>query len=335
MGYFLDGMPSGAIKYNGKSEYYMIRYAFESLNESEFEALTVDICQYLFGAGVHTFAVGRDGGRDSYFDGTAENYPSTASPWKGRIIIQAKHTSDIGASCSDNNFSVNKTSVLKHEISRIKTIMQSEHLDGYLVVTNRKLTGGAHIKIKTLISAELNLSQVDIVGIEDLSRYVDIIPGLIKKFRLTRFAVPDVFYEEDIRDVIVMFKSKTDWINIPPIQEEENLDYTDKEKKNLLNNVDESYFDEIKEHSLKHFAGITKFLQDPINSQYLENYLNTAADLRSYVVANQGTCSFVDILETIIKNIMGESGTDIFRARALVRVFVHYMYWNCDLGRKE
>ena len=62
----------GAVKYYGQSEYNMIRYAFESLNESVFEALTVDICQYLFGAGVHAFAPGRDGGRDSYFDGTAE-----------------------------------------------------------------------------------------------------------------------------------------------------------------------------------------------------------------------------------------------------------------------
>lgn len=325
----------GAGKYYGQSEYNMIRYAFESLNESVFEALTVDICQYLFGAGVHAFAPGRDGGRDSYFDGTAEKYPSAAHPWRGRIIIQAKHTSSIGASCSDNDFSENKTSILKQEISRMQTVMQSEPLDGYLVVTNRKLTGGAHSKIKTLLSAELNLSQVDIIGIEDLSRYVDLIPGLIKKFRLTRFAVPDVFYEKDIRDVIVMFKSKTDWINTPPVPEEGSLDYTDKEKKNLLNNVDESYFCEIKEHSLKHFAGITKFLQDPINSQYLENYLNTAADLRSYVVAHQDGYPFVEILESIIKNIVGESGTDIFRARALVRVFVHYMYWNFDLGIKE
>ena len=49
-------MPTGAVKYYGQSEYDMIRYAFESLNESEFEVLTVDICQYLFGAGVHSFA---------------------------------------------------------------------------------------------------------------------------------------------------------------------------------------------------------------------------------------------------------------------------------------
>ena len=313
----------------------MIRYAFESLNACDFEALTVDVCQYLFGAGVHAFASGRDGGRDSYFDGTAEKYPSTANPWKGRIIIQAKHTSIIEASCSDNDFSVNKSSVLKQEIVRIQEIMKSEHLDGYLVVTNRKLTGGAHSKIKSLLSTELHLSQIDIIGIEDLSRYVDLVPKTIKKFRLTRFAVPDVFYEKDIQDVIVMFKSKIDWINTPPITEDGSLDYTDKEKKNLLNNVNDSYFSEIKEHSLKYFADITKFLQDPINSQYLENYLNTAADLRSYVVAHQDAYSFVEILETIITNIVGESGSDIFRVRSLVRVFVHYMYWNCDLGRKE
>lgn len=313
----------------------MIRYAFESLSESAFEALTVDICQYLFGLGVHSFAEGRDGGRDSYFDGTAEKYPSSANSWCGRIIIQAKHTSTIGASCSDNDFSENKSSVLKQEIARIQEIMKSEHLDGYLVVTNRKLTGVAHSKIKNLLFVELNLTQVDIIGIEDLSRYVDLLPYTIKKYQLTRFIIPDVFYEKDIRDVIVMFKSKTDWINTPPVPDDGSLDYTDKEKKNLLNNVDETYFSEIKGHSLKHFASITKFLQDPINSQYLESYLNTTADLRSYVVAHQSTFSFVEILETVIKNIVGESGTDIFIARAMVRVFVHYMYWNCDLGRKE
>ena len=74
----------GAGKYYGKSEYNMIRYAFESLNESVFEALTVDICQYLFGAGVHAFAPGRDGGRDSYFDGRQRN--TLLQPILGEVV---------------------------------------------------------------------------------------------------------------------------------------------------------------------------------------------------------------------------------------------------------
>lgn len=313
----------------------MARYDFESLNEAEFEALVVDICQNLFGYGVHAFASGRDKGRDSYFDGTATNYPSSSSPWSGRIIIQAKHTKTNGASCSDNDFSENESSVLKTEIRRIKEIMKSEHIDGYIVFTNRKMTGGAHPKMTKLLADQLKLSQVDVRGKEDLDRYIDENQHWVKKYKLTRFQMPDVFYEKDIRDVIVMFKKKTNWISTPPIPSDDSFDYTDKEKKNVLNSVDETYFSEIKEHSLKYFAGIEKFLHDPINSDCLANYLNTVADLRSYVVAHRGSYSFVDMLETIIHNITGDEGTEIFRVRALVRVFVHYMYWNCDLGRKE
>lgn len=41
-------------------------------------------------------------------------------------------------------------------------------------------------------------------------------------------------------------------------------------------------------------------------------------------------------MEFIIDTITGaDTDSDVFRVRALVRVFVHYMYWNCDIGRKE
>lgn len=314
----------------------MAKYSFESLNEDDFETMIVDLSKKLFGAGIHAFAAGRDSGRDAYFNGTAERFPSTASPWYGHIIIQAKHTSSTGASCSDNEFSENKTSVLKKEIRRIQEIMKSEHLDGYLLITNRKITGGTHQKIIKLLTEELKISQVDILGLEDLEKLIDDYPYFIKKYRLTRFQVPDVFYEKDIRDVINMFKHKTNWVSTPPIREDDSLDYINKEKKNALNNIDTAYFSEIKEHSLKHFANIDKFLHDPINAVFLENFLNTTADLRSYVEVHRDAYPFKDILETIIKNIIGdEVGTDIFRARALVRVFVHYMYWSCDLGRKD
>ena len=42
------------------------------------------------------------------------------------------------------------------------------------------------------------------------------------------------------------------------------------------------------------------------------------------------------MLEAIIENIIGaDSQSDVFKERMMVRVFVHYMYWNCDIGRKQ
>jgi len=69
-----------------------MKYAYEDLGDEQFEKLVVFLCQRLLGIGVQGFAKGPDGGRDAKFVGTAELHPSTAAPWEGITIIQAKHT---------------------------------------------------------------------------------------------------------------------------------------------------------------------------------------------------------------------------------------------------
>ena len=114
-----------------------------------------------------------------------------------------------------------------------------------------------------------------------------------------------------------------------------NILYIDKELKNALNNVDDAYFKDIKDYSLKYFRDIDRFLHDPINSEYLVMYLNTIADLRAYILRNEASYTFVQLLESIIEQIVGvDCKQDIHKVRALVRVFVHFMYWNCDIGKK-
>ncbi len=62
-----------------------MKYAYEDLSPEQFETLVVLICKVLLGAGVQGFAKGPDGGRDAKFVGTAQLYPSTASPWSGPV----------------------------------------------------------------------------------------------------------------------------------------------------------------------------------------------------------------------------------------------------------
>ncbi len=52
------------------------------LNTDQFEQIVVAIGQHLFGAGLMGFASGKDAGRDAKFIGTAQEYPSRASPWR-------------------------------------------------------------------------------------------------------------------------------------------------------------------------------------------------------------------------------------------------------------
>ena len=289
----------------------MIRYDFDQLSEDAFEALVIDLCNDLLGIGVQSFTKGPDGGKDGFFTGTAQTYPSKTSPWRGDFIIQAKHTTDIGASCADNDFFSNQTSVVNKEIKRLieRRTNNGQNFDCYLIFTNRKLPGAAHTEIKNHLQNKLGIQNADVHGIEYLTRLVEMKPELVKKFGLLKNLLPDQFYEKDIRDVIVQ---------------------------NALNQVSDYYFSEINSHSLKYFNLIDSFLKDPRNSAYLLKYENTVSDIRGFIQKNIANYSFMDLLEAIADNIAGADPiTDIHRVRKLCRVFVHYMYYNCDIGRKE
>lgn len=97
------------------------------INDDQFEKIVVAIGQRLFGAGLIGFAKGKDGGRDAKFHGTAERYPSSAEPWTGCTIIQAKHTNAINAAFSDLDFCnfKRRTGIVFEELPRIKTLVAS------------------------------------------------------------------------------------------------------------------------------------------------------------------------------------------------------------------
>lgn len=81
-----------------------MKYAYEELSPEQFETLVVLLCQRLLGISVQAFAKGPDGGRDAKFVGTAELFPSSAKPWMGTTIIQAKHTNGYNRNFSEPDF---------------------------------------------------------------------------------------------------------------------------------------------------------------------------------------------------------------------------------------
>lgn len=316
----------------------MIAYDFNHISEDDFERLVVDICSNLLGIGVHAFSKGRDGGKDGFFEGTAQSFPSSVNPWKGAFIIQAKHTTIPNASCSDNDFFRNRTSVLNQEINRLVELREKKDLrfDNYLLFTNRKLTGGTHSEIVKHLQDGLGIQTVDVLGTENLALYVEKYPELLKRYGIFTNMLPDRFHEKDIREVIVLFSQHTEWLDADPVPDDKPFVYTDKERKNTLNKVSEYYFSEIKSHSLVYFDMIDCFLRDPINREYRMKYLNTVSDIRGYIQRHINEYSFMDLLEMIADKIIGsDMAEEIFVVRKLVRVFVHYMYWNCDIGQKE
>ena len=101
---------------------------------------------------VQGFATGPDGGRDARFEGTAQLHPSVSEPWKGRVVIQAKHTNGLNKSFTESEFygATSKTSVVAGEMPRITSLKNSGELDHYMLFSNRRLPGNGESEIRRL-----------------------------------------------------------------------------------------------------------------------------------------------------------------------------------------
>lgn len=315
-------------------------YRLNLLTWQKFEKLVILICHEILGIASSTFSEGTDGGRDSRFHGTAQKFPSTVNPWSGLFIIQAKHTSNDNASCSDADFSSNsnKNSILVKEIEKLKELLKTEEFDNYILFTNRKLSGETNTTIIQWLQKELGIKNVSIKGKEDITTFLDSYPHIAEKMGIKDIDTQKIqFYEKDIRDVILMFNQEKDPINQILKEEDDSLVYIDKSEKNTLNNLSQDYFDNsIVEDSLQYFDKIDDFLKDFKNKKYLNFYNSTIKDLKNEIMVNRNKFEkFEEILEYLYKKIQNKHSEDLNQHRSLIRVFLHYMYWNCDIGKKQ
>src|SRR5262245_52055347 len=114
----------------------MPTYRLHELHDENFERLVIQICMQVLGMGTFSFAPGKDGGRDGRFNGTAHSFPSPKKPLSGKFVIQAKHTRNPAASCSDAAF----TQIIKAELPKVRKLARAGELQHYLLFTNRRLT---------------------------------------------------------------------------------------------------------------------------------------------------------------------------------------------------
>ena len=309
-------------------------YPYENLSDEEFENLVIRICKEILGIGCKTFSVGKDGAKDSWFRGKAQYYPSINEPWKGTFNIQAKHTKVYNASCSDNDFSVNKTSVLAQEINRLKVVKLITPFDNYLIFTPRKLSGGTHPTIVKMLQDGLNIQNAEIIGREELDTHLNDYPHIADQFGLYKFVSPLRFYEKELRDVIIVFAQQSQNISTEASDYIKSFDMIDKEKKNELNNLSKDYFEFLKNHSLQFFEDIKKFLIDPRNEKYTKMYANTVSDLQDAIIIERNRFNeFEHIIKHLVDYVVGNNEDKLKELRRIVRVFIHFMYFNCDIGK--
>lgn len=308
-------------------------YRLELLSEDKFENLINRICQEILGTGVISFSKGKDGGRDGKFTGTATMFPSKTSPWNGKIIIQAKHTDNPISSCSDSDFS--KT--INSEIEKIKALKNAGDIDCYILFTNRKYTGILGEALLKKIQTETGIDNVTIIGKESLNDlYIN--KSIIKEFSLDLHHIPFDFSEEEIKNIIIEFKTQ-----LPQIKQEIQVevekvkfdfDRIKIEEKNKKNNLSKEYFENsILNQSLQDFEKISSFLSDPRNDDLKEQYFDIATELRNVILIKRNNfAEFEEVFIYIYKKIC--DGEDI-RGKRHIYTLLHYMYYECLIGIKN
>lgn len=303
-----------------------MKYPLENLTDTEFENLVALICSEILGIGTVIFTDGKDGGRDAKFYGKANNFPSKSSPWDGKIVIQAKHTDKINASCSDSPFqTILKNSVIP-AINKLKTDKKIEY---YLLFTNRKLSGIQDAKIEDIFEEKTEIEN-RLIGLETIELWLKQYPSISKALNLNKLLLPLSFDENDLKEIINSF-SKIDKIkgDLPKIPKR------DIEKKNELNNLSKEYFSNVIKKNLIYLDQIRDFLMDPINWEYLNKYENTIDDINEEIIVHRGEFDKFDLIFNYLYKFIIENNPELKSNRSLVRLFLHYMYYNCDIGINE
>jgi len=294
----------------------------------QFEELVCSLGLRLFGASLTRFKPGRDGGRDARFEGTPTRWPSESNQEHGKYVLQCKHSSKVGSSCSDNDF---KTE-MKGETRKVRKLIIEKELSHYLVFTNRAKSAAEDQDFRTEFGRIKGLSKAWLIGGEHLhsllNEHLDIWERYEEEVRN-----PVRFNREDLIKVIHSFAVFIKRDNGQP--RADSLRHLKLEDKNEVNGLSAHYFSDLKRHSMPQFEQIRSFLENPRHERYLDLYRDTADDLRGRLrtmLFRSDVPSLEEGFERIRREFIA-TDNELSRKRRFVRIFLDYMYSNCDIGQ--
>lgn len=313
-----------------------MKFAYEDLSDEQFERLIVLLCQRLLGVAVQGFAKGPDGGRDAKFVGTAELHPSTAAPWVGTTIIQAKHTNGFNRNFSESDFfstsAVN--TVLGKEIPRIKKLRDAKQLDHYMLFANRRLAGNAETEIRAHIASECGIqaSSIYLCGLEQLDIWLKRFPEVAKEADLDPVDSPLIVSPDDLAEVVQALARQKD--SVLALLDDPPTPRVTYEHKNALNNMSADYAKAQRRKYLKETTQIRSFLAAPENLELMRMYESVVDEFQLKIIAKRKDYqTFDEVMEYLVDLLFNRD--PVLRQHAhkrLTRTVLFYMYWNCDIG---
>lgn len=305
---------------------------YHDLSDKDFERLVVAICSEILGAGVVPFCSGKDGGRDARFEGTAAHLPSPADPYKGKFIVQAKHTEDPVAKYSDTDFSGDsESSVLSKEFPSVATLVADGHLDHYFLFANRRMSGVAEDPIRKRTAVETGAKSVELFGIERMDMLLRKFKDALKMFGLEPMSMPLLVTSEALSEVILAIRS-----NHEPLEnafKPDELQRVTFSSKNVENGLTGDLAQFIGRNYVPFFADVKKFLARPGNEEVVEKYECVVEEFNEQITLHRRSYATFDDVLIKVRNLLFYRDGDLARHKKLTNLIVYYMYWNCDIGK--
>ena len=314
-----------------------MKFAYEDLSDGQFESLIVLLCQRLLGISVQGFSKGPDGGRDAKFVGTAELHPSTAAPWSGITIIQAKHTNGYNSSFSEPDFfsKASDKTVIGKEIPRIQKLRAAGQLDHYMLFANRRLAGNAETEIRNHLATRCDLpaSSIYLCGLEQLELWLKRFPEVATEADLDPIDSPLIVSPDDLAEVVqALARYQGDLANLLDDPPTARVSYREK---NALNQMSPEYAKALLRKYLKETAQIRAFLADPQNFELLRMYESVGDELQLKIIAKRKDFQSFDVLMEYLVDLLLKRDPVLRQQKRLTRAVLFYMYWNCDIGEVE
>lgn len=310
-----------------------MRIDYHDLSEKDFERLVVAICSEILGSGVVPFCSGPDGSRDARFEGTAADLPNSVDPHKGKFVAQAKHTESPVAKYSDNDFSGSaRSSVLSKECPGVRKLVMKGELDNFLLFTNRRMSGITEGPIIERIKRDTGTKVVELFGIERMDLLIRKHQAILKTFGMNLMHLPLLVTCDALAEVILAINENADTFEKAFVPEE--LERTSFKTKNRENGLSDDLANFIRKNYMPQFADVKKFLAKPESEAALGSYLAAAQEFEEQIVIHRKNYAEFDHVLTRIMGLLFARDSDLAKRKALTKLVIYYMYWNCDIGSK-
>lgn len=145
---------------------------------------------------------------------------------------------------------------------------------------------------------------------------------------------PYIDPEELVYIIDIFYKNTSDSIQGSPPKPKKR---TDLPTKNELNGMSDDYCESFVENRITDFSAIEDFIANPANIEYKQKYnlvckeLNTKLILCKKKHQNDFDMAFDELATKYAQTIKGPNSS---RFKELVRIFVAFMYFSCDIGKK-